>query len=249
MQLSFLIQKSPDRRSFTSFPELIAGYHVFRRLSMPRHPPYTLSSLITFIDHRQRDFRPEISNLKLLDFKSEDPKSSISPAGGRGRNKRSILYLSPKRCSTTPARQKDHTRYYRGRRRVGSTAILTIAMNPFEPRHSLVKELLVVNNPTKFPSNTDEAVLPEIRQGKLIQIRQNSTDAIASFLGRVTDLRQRPELLQGTDYSGVMDKDCLFFKLAFPQMFRWSWPRFLLDFPSSKVGKYTDRFQLVKAWH
>jgi hypothetical protein len=48
----FRIQKSPDRRLFASFPELIAGYHVFRRLSMPRHPPYTLSSLTTFIDHR-----------------------------------------------------------------------------------------------------------------------------------------------------------------------------------------------------
>src|ERR671912_1441177 len=52
-QLSFLIQKSPDQRSFASFPELIAGYHVFRRLLMPRHPPYTLSSLTTFIDHRR----------------------------------------------------------------------------------------------------------------------------------------------------------------------------------------------------
>jgi hypothetical protein len=52
-QLSFLIQKSPDQRSFASFPEHIAGYHVFRRLLMPRHPPYTLSSLTTFIDHRR----------------------------------------------------------------------------------------------------------------------------------------------------------------------------------------------------
>ena len=51
-QPSFLIQKSPDQRSFASFPELIAGYHVFRRLLMPRHPPCTLSSLTTFIDHR-----------------------------------------------------------------------------------------------------------------------------------------------------------------------------------------------------
>ena len=48
----FRIQKSPDRRSFASFPELIAGYHVFLRFSMPRHPPYTLSSLTTFIDQR-----------------------------------------------------------------------------------------------------------------------------------------------------------------------------------------------------
>ena len=52
MHLCFHIQKSPDQRSFASFPEHIAGYHVFHRLSMPRHPPYTLSSLTTFIDHR-----------------------------------------------------------------------------------------------------------------------------------------------------------------------------------------------------
>ena len=50
---SFLIQKSPDQRLFASFPEHIAGYHVFRRLLMPRHPPCTLSSLTTFIDHRR----------------------------------------------------------------------------------------------------------------------------------------------------------------------------------------------------
>ena len=51
-QPGFPIQKSPDQHLFASSPELIAGYHVFRRLSMPRHPPYTLSSLTTFIDHR-----------------------------------------------------------------------------------------------------------------------------------------------------------------------------------------------------
>ena len=57
----FRIQKSPDRRSFASFPELIAGCRVFHRLSMPRHPPYTLSSLTTFIDHRLS----VISNLRF----------------------------------------------------------------------------------------------------------------------------------------------------------------------------------------
>src|SRR5438477_8704039 len=54
MQLCFHIRKSPDQRSFASFPELIAGYNVLRRLSMPRQPPYTLSSLTTFIDHRHK---------------------------------------------------------------------------------------------------------------------------------------------------------------------------------------------------
>ena len=48
----FPIRTSPDQRSFASSPELIAGCRVLRRLSMPRHPPYTLNSLTTFIDHR-----------------------------------------------------------------------------------------------------------------------------------------------------------------------------------------------------
>ncbi len=52
LRVSFLIQKSPDQCLFASFPELIAGFHVFHRLSIPRHPPYTLNSLTTFIDHR-----------------------------------------------------------------------------------------------------------------------------------------------------------------------------------------------------
>ena len=43
--LCFHIQKSPDQCLFASFPELIAGCRVFLRLSMPRHPPYTLGKL------------------------------------------------------------------------------------------------------------------------------------------------------------------------------------------------------------
>ena len=76
--LSFLIQKSPDRRLFASFPELIAGYHVFRRLSMPRHPPYTLSSLTTFIDHQH-----ELSHF-LLSLAPQGITPSAQPAGHAG---------------------------------------------------------------------------------------------------------------------------------------------------------------------
>ena len=66
--LCFHIQKSPDQCLFASFPELIAGYNVLRRLSMPRHPPYTLSSLTTFIDHRH-------------DHPTEELTPGQSPAG------------------------------------------------------------------------------------------------------------------------------------------------------------------------
>ncbi len=59
-RVSFLIRTSPDQRSLASFPELIAGCHVLRRFSMPRHPPCTLKSLTTFTDHRPTD-RPGVS--------------------------------------------------------------------------------------------------------------------------------------------------------------------------------------------
>jgi hypothetical protein len=43
----FPIRTSPDQRSFTSSPGLIAGSHVLHRLLVPRHPPTALSSLST----------------------------------------------------------------------------------------------------------------------------------------------------------------------------------------------------------
>ncbi len=45
------IRKSPDQSLFDGSPEHIAAYHVLHRLCTPRHPPYTLSSLITFMKH------------------------------------------------------------------------------------------------------------------------------------------------------------------------------------------------------
>ena len=40
------IQTSPDHCLFASSPKLFAGYHVFRRLWLPRHPPYAFCFLI-----------------------------------------------------------------------------------------------------------------------------------------------------------------------------------------------------------
>jgi hypothetical protein len=95
--LSFLIQTSSDQRLFAGFPRLIAGYHVFRRLSMPRHPPCTLSSLTTFIDHRH-DQRSEKSEARSEKEKIPSPphraptaNHSDLPQGSGKRYERPIM--------------------------------------------------------------------------------------------------------------------------------------------------------------
>ena len=45
LSVGFPIRKSPDQSLFARSPKLIAGYHVLRRLSSPRHPPHALSHL------------------------------------------------------------------------------------------------------------------------------------------------------------------------------------------------------------
>ncbi len=45
-RVSFLIRRSPDHRSVSTSPGLIAAAHVLRRLLAPRHPPCALSLLI-----------------------------------------------------------------------------------------------------------------------------------------------------------------------------------------------------------
>ena len=45
------IRTSPDQSLFGGSPELIAACRVLHRLCTPRHPPYTLSSLTTFIEY------------------------------------------------------------------------------------------------------------------------------------------------------------------------------------------------------
>src|SRR4051794_36375858 len=45
-RVGFPIRKSPDRRSFSSSPRLIAAIHVLHRLLVPRHPPCALVLLM-----------------------------------------------------------------------------------------------------------------------------------------------------------------------------------------------------------
>ena len=51
----FPIRKSPGRGLFGSYPRLIAAFHVLHRLLAPRHPPYALSSLTTYLTIDQHD--------------------------------------------------------------------------------------------------------------------------------------------------------------------------------------------------
>src|SRR3990172_6048716 len=45
----FPIRRSPDQCLFDTSPGHIAAYHVLHRLSTPRHPPCSLSSLTTIM--------------------------------------------------------------------------------------------------------------------------------------------------------------------------------------------------------
>ena len=44
------IRRSPDQSLFGGSPELIATFYVLHRLCTPRHPPYTLNSLIELMN-------------------------------------------------------------------------------------------------------------------------------------------------------------------------------------------------------
>src|SRR5919112_1954225 len=48
-QRGFPIRRSSDRSLFISSPRLIADYYVLHRLQMPRHPPFALRNLTTYM--------------------------------------------------------------------------------------------------------------------------------------------------------------------------------------------------------
>ena len=50
LRVGFPIQRPPDHSSFASSPKLFAGYHVFLRLSSPRHPPHALVHLTLYFE-------------------------------------------------------------------------------------------------------------------------------------------------------------------------------------------------------
>lgn len=58
-----VIRESRDQRLFDGFPGLFAAFHALHRLLAPRHPPYALVSLTTWISPSQRKAEThELSN-------------------------------------------------------------------------------------------------------------------------------------------------------------------------------------------
>jgi hypothetical protein len=156
----FPIRRPPDQRSFASFPELFAGCRVLRRLSMPRHPPYTLSRLTTFIDHRHspaqntrhRGVRQTTTRLAEKGARRHPPDGRHSkPAGGDHRQGSAGAGVADSSGDPPSLRAHgDHrTTYY------------------LEPRHSLVKEPLPSASPAltrtdqaaNFPPNAGESAV------------------------------------------------------------------------------------------
>ena len=60
-----IIRGSRDQRLFDSSPGLIAVFHALHRLSTPRHPPYALSSLATWIERSRNSHRGSSPTSKL----------------------------------------------------------------------------------------------------------------------------------------------------------------------------------------
>ncbi len=70
------IRTSPDQSLFGGSPELIAACRVLHRLCTPRHPPYTLSSLTTFMKRCGQDAPSLQETEKKIDLSNQERTKS-----------------------------------------------------------------------------------------------------------------------------------------------------------------------------
>src|SRR3954449_4724902 len=81
LRWGFPIRTSPDQLLFARSPALIAGCRVLRRLSMPRHPPYTLKSLATFTASPSTTGPPSLLTRKTRRISREQrPRQGVARA-------------------------------------------------------------------------------------------------------------------------------------------------------------------------
>ena len=73
----FPIRKSPDQSLLSSSPKLFAASHVLHRLLAPRHPPYALRSLTTYVVATKCAFNEPVTRMQLSkNFSSLGPTTA-----------------------------------------------------------------------------------------------------------------------------------------------------------------------------
>src|SRR5437773_1325544 len=79
------IRKSPDQSLLSGSPKLIAASHVLHRRLAPRHPPYALSSLTTYVVATKCAFSQKTGftrmQLSKISRKSDPPRRAGSTIG------------------------------------------------------------------------------------------------------------------------------------------------------------------------
>ncbi len=129
----FPIRRSPDQCVFDHSPGHIAAYHVLHRLSTPRHPPCTLSSLTTLMRGRQRPIessrRRGQAALTTLESSSASPSKRNQP-----KSRRRLPHASLDRPGWGEARRTELVAFT-------STYSVRQSLGPARPDHVLAGEI------------------------------------------------------------------------------------------------------------
>jgi hypothetical protein len=151
--VGFPIRKSSDQRSFASFPKLIAGCRVLHRLSIPRHPPYTLCSLTIFIEcRRQRACR-----------RGAGQRAPAPPITGHNRRKGAQRHQNPPPCPARGITRLPGTASDSGVRCPTPAAENGGDLYPKNLTYSLVKELLGPTRMLRSRWHTRRPLIPPKR--------------------------------------------------------------------------------------
>ena len=138
-------QEFRDQRLFDSYPELIAAFHAFQSRLVPRHPPYALNCLTTFIFGFSRfASRPPFKlihlgrsrsnwsalRLCIADFTTTELSKNYVDFrghffGGRERRARMLLASSPG--------VNRSARLFENRAKIGSLPLETTGIEPATP--------------------------------------------------------------------------------------------------------------------
>jgi hypothetical protein len=226
-QPGFPIQTSPDQHLFASSPELFAGYHVFRRLSMPRHPPCTLSSLTTVTDHRPpplgktTDVRTAGNGSDHLISTRSHAAYSCGLRPSRQKGARRLPAQNGKDLVSTAGRNRrvenqtpgvaDLARPHHAAGDTTTRGLQNLLLNLY----SLVKERLI----SQAPPNAGEQPSDETTGG-LVRVRLG---ALVASAARRPELFQGSRKLAGRDEQHFADQTCATSLVDFQPRFSCDW--------------------------